>query len=234
MKNGKSFLCLILARGGSKGVIGKNIKLLNDKPLIYYTISAIQKSREFDKIILSTDSQEIAETALSYGVEVPFLRPKELAHDDSSASDAIVHALRWIEKNDKKYDYVQYIFPTAPLRTAKDIQNGINILLSKNADMVISICKTPHSPYWSNALPDDHSLRGFVLPEHRRKNRQELPTTYQLNGAIFVGKWEVFYEKQDWFEINTYAYIMPTERSIDIDSTLDFKLAELLLQEQNL
>ena len=233
MKQNKSFLCLMLARGGSKGVPGKNLKLLRGKPLIYYTIKAVQDSGIFDRFILSTDSQEISEVAKIYGLEVPFLRPEELAKDDSPALDAIKHALEWVQANDKRYDYVQYIFPTAPLRTAEDICSGIKVLFEKNADMVISVCQTSHPPYWSNVLPDDHSLKGFIKPEHLR-NRQEVPVTYRLNGAIYVAKWDVFYEKRNWYEQNTYAYIMPAERSVDIDSEFDFKLAELLLREQGI
>ncbi len=233
MKQNKSFLCLMLARGGSKGVPGKNLKLLRGKPLIYYTIQAVQDSGVFDRFILSTDSQEISEVAKSYGVEVPFLRPEQLAKDDSSALDAIEHVLKWVQANDKRYDYVQYIFPTAPLRTAEDICSGIKVLFEKNADMVISVCQTSHPPYWSNVLPDDHSLKGFIDTEHLR-NRQDVPVTYRLNGAIYVAKWDVFYEKRNWYEQNTYAYIMPTERSADIDSEFDFKLAELLLKEQRI
>jgi len=201
----------MLARGGSKGIPNKNLKLLRGKPLIYYTIKAVQDSGVFDRFILSTDSQEISVVAKRYGVEVPFLRPEELAKDDSPALDAIEHALKWI------------------VRTAKDICSGIKVLFEKNADMVISVCQTSHPPYWSNVLPDDHSLKGFIKPEHLR-NRQEVPVTYRLNGAIYVAKWDVFYEKRNWYEQNTYAYIMPVERSVDID----FKLAELLLREQGI
>jgi N-acylneuraminate cytidylyltransferase/CMP-N,N'-diacetyllegionaminic acid synthase len=220
----------MLAREGSKGIPRKNLKPLLGKPLIHYTIKAVQESGIFDRFILSTDSQEIGDVAENYGVEVPFLRPKELAQDDSCALDAIEHALKWVEANDKRYDYVQYIFPTAPLRTAEDILNGIEILFGKNADMVISVCQTSHPAWWANILPSDYSLKGFVKPEFRRKNKQELPMTYRINGAIYVAKWDVFYEKKDWLEQETYAYIMPPERSIDIDSALDFKLAELLLE----
>ncbi len=210
---------------------GKNLKLLDGKPLIYHTIKAIQDSNVFDRFILSTDSQQIADVAQSYGVEVPFLRSEELAQDDSHAADAIVHALKWIEKNDKQYDYVQYIFPTSPFRTAEDICNGINVLFEKNADMVIGVCETSHPPFWANVLPDNHSLKGFIKTEHL-VNRQELPKTYRLSGAIHLAKWEVFYEKKSWCEQNTFAYIMSSDHSVDIDSELDFKFAELLMQER--
>ena len=225
----KTILCLILARGGSKGVPGKNIKKLNGKPLIYYTIKPIQDAGVYDRVILSTDSLEIADVAQGYGVEVPFMRPAELAADDSSAQDAIEHALKWVESQGKTYDYVQYIFPTAPLRTSEDLLNGIAVLQEKNADMVISVCKTNHPAQWMNELPADNSLNNFVDIKYRGKNNQTLPSTYRINGAIYVGKWRIFYEKLDWLEQNTFAYVMPRERSIDIDTLLDFKLAEVLI-----
>ncbi len=233
MLHNKTFLCLMLARGGSKGVPGKNIKPLMGRPLMAYTIEAVQQAGFFDRFILSTDAPEIAAVAESYGVEVPFLRPAELSGDHASALDAIVHALKWVEAHDKKYDYVQYIFPTAPLRTAEDIRNGAEWLLHKKGDMVLSVCETDQPLAWMNTLPPDKSLKNFVPKEFRDHNRQDLPLSYRINGSIYVAKWEVFYERRDWFDQNTYAYVMPRERSIDIDSPLDFKLAELMMKEQN-
>lgn len=233
MLQNNSFLCLMLARGGSKGVPHKNIKPLMGKPLIWHTIQAVQQAGFFDRFILSTDAPEIASVAESYGVEVPFLRPPELAGDTSSALDAIVHALKWVEAHDKVYDYVQYIFPTAPLRTAQDILAGAQLLLKKEADMVLSVCGTDQPLAWMNTLPEDGSLKNFVNKEFRDKNRQSLPKSYRVNGSIYVAKWDVFYQRKDWFEQNTFAYVMPRERSIDIDSPLDFKLAELLMEEQS-
>lgn len=221
----------MLARGGSKGVSDKNIRLLNGRPLIYYTIKAVQKSGLFDRFILSTDSQKIADTAREFGVEVPFLRPPELAKDESIASDAICHALDWVEKNDKRYDYVQYIFPTSPLRKADDILKAANLLFQKKSDLVISVCETDHPAAWMNTLPDDLSLKNFVKREYRQKNRQVLPKSYRINGSIYIGKWDVFSEQRDWFDINAHAYEMPPERSVDIDTMFDFKLAELLMKE---
>ena len=147
--------------------------------------------------------------------------------------DAVHHALEWIKSNDKVYDYVQYIFPTAPLRTSDDLLNGIETLLVNRADMVISVCKTDHPAQWMNTLPADKSLTGFVKPEYRNTNNQKLPQTYRINGAIYVAKWDIFYNKLDWMEQNTIAYIMPRERSVDIDTELDFRLAEVLMSMQD-
>jgi|APSaa5957512535_1039671.scaffolds.fasta_scaffold02424_5 CMP-N,N'-diacetyllegionaminic acid synthase len=228
----KSILCLMLARGGSKGVPGKNIKLLNGKPLIYYTIKAVQKAGIYDRFMLSTDDPQIAEVARGYDVDVPFIRPTSLAGDTASAVDAIEHALKWLEAQGETYDYVQYIFPTAPLRTCEDLLGGLDTLVSSDADMVISVCKTDHPAQWMNVLPPDNSLQDFVKKEYRQKNNQTLPATYRINGSIYVGKWEIFYNKLDWLEQDTVAHIMPRKRSIDIDLPLDFKLAEVIMKEK--
>ncbi len=220
----------MLARGGSKGLPNKNIKLLQGKPLIYYTIQSVKETGIFDRFILTTDSHEIADIAKDYDVEVPFKRPAELSDDHSSFRDTIVHALKWIEQHDKKYDLVQYVYPTTPLKTKEDYLNGLKILQEKNGDMVISVCEDDHTPYWSNVLPDNNSLKDFV-PTKYHKNRQDLPKTFRINGCIFVAKWDVFYYKKNWYEQDTYAYIMPQERSVDIDTSLDFKLAELLMKK---
>ena len=229
----KSIVCLLLARGGSKGLPEKNIKPLNGKPLIYYTIKAIQEANIYDRIILSTDSEEIAKIATDYDVEVPFVRPQKFATDKSSALDAIQHALKWIKSNDKVYDYVQYIFPTSPLRTSEDLIKGFNLLIKNNADMVISVCENDHPIEWSNTLTKNSSMQSFIKKEYRNLNRQDLKKSFRINGSIYVGKWEIFYNKLDWFEKNTYAYIMPKLRSIDIDDEYDFKFAEFLMRENN-
>ena len=232
MINDKSLLCLMLARGGSKGVPGKNLRQLNGRPLIDYTIDAVHGARLFDRFILSTDSEEIAGRARQLGVDVPFMRPAELSGDDASALDAIVHALEWVEANDQKYDYVQYIFPTAPLREAADIRAGVSLLLESEADMVISVCEDDHPRVWSNKLPADGSLKNFIPREFRDRNRQTLPKTYRINGSIYVARWEVFYHRKDWFEQDTRAYVMPREKSVDIDTLLDFQMAEVLLRDE--
>lgn len=232
MLDGKRFLCLMLARGGSKGVPNKNIKALAGKPLINYSIEAVQGAGLFDRMILSTDSPQIADVALAGGMEVPFLRPDHLATDESSALDSIVHALDYIEAEDGPYDYVQYIFPTAPLRTEAHIRAGAEMLVNTKCDMVISVCETDHPVQWMNHLPADNSLQNFVHLDHRGRNRQELEKSYRINGSLYVGRWDIFAQRKDWFAQDTRAFIMPTEVSIDIDTPLDFKLAELLLKEQ--
>lgn len=227
MKN----LALMLARGGSKGIPNKNIKLLNGKPLLYYSAKAVIESNLFDRFIISTDSQRIAEIAKKNGIEVPFLRPQELAQDNSNALDAIEHALKFIENEDKVYDNVLYIFPTAPLILKDDIINAYKLLSNKNADLIIAVTETDHPMFWMNTLPPDNSLKNFVPKIARKKNRQELPKSYRISGSLYIGKWDVFYYKKDWFDVNSFAYVIPRERAVDIDSEIDFKLAEILLKE---
>ncbi len=232
MLDGKRFLCLMLARGGSKGVPNKNIKPLAGKPLINYSIEAVQKTGIFDRMILSTDSGQIADVAVEAGMEVPFMRPDFLATDTASALDSIVHALDYVAAEDGPYDYVQYIFPTAPLRTSEHILEGATKLVETQCDMVISVCETDHPVQWMNHLPADLSLKNFVHEKDRDRNRQELQKSYRINGSIYVARWEVFAERRDWFAQDTRAIIMPPEVSIDIDTPLDFKLAELMVKEQ--
>jgi len=225
----KKFLALIPARSGSKRLKDKNILLLRGKPLIAYTIESAIKSGVFDKIIVSTDSSKIAEIAGKYGAEVPFIRPKELATDETSAVDVILHALQFLNNRGEKYDYFALLQPTSPLRTAEDILNAVNLLFEKNANSVVSVCEIEHSPLWMNTLPNDLSLEGFI--REKRKRRQDLPRFYRLNGAIYLASVGYFLREKDWFKEKSYAYIMPRERSVDIDDYVDFKLAEVLIEE---
>lgn len=230
MKN--TFLCIIPARGGSRGIPDKNIIDINGKPLISYVINAVKKSNICDRIVVTTDSEEIAKVAKEYGADVPFLRPKYLATDESLTGDTVVHALKYIEKNDKKYDYVCYIQPTSPLLTSQDIQNSINLLFDKKADMVVSVGESPINIYWAKHISQDLSMKNFAI-NVCETNKQLFDDTYFLNGALYIGKWDIFYEKKNYYDQKTYAYTMPYERSIDLDNFFDLKLIKFLLKERN-
>lgn len=232
MFKGRRFLALIPARGGSKGLKDKNIRQLNNKPLLAYTIEAAKESRIFDRIIVSTDSEEIAAVALKYGAEVPFMRPKELATDTASSMDVLIYTIELLQESNDKYDYVALLQPTSPLRTSQDIVGAVNLLIEKNANSVVSVCKVEHSPLWSNTLPEDLSLKDFIRPEIRNLRRQDLPIFYRLNGAIYIVKVSYILESKDFFGQESYAYIMPVNRSVDIDTELDLVLAEVLLQHE--
>ena len=224
----KKILCVILAKHNSSGLPRKNRRLFFRKPLIHYTIDAIKKSKLFDKIILSTDSKFLKKYAEKKGVEVPFLRPKSLATKSSLSVDAIKHALNWVKENDKVYDYVQYIFPANPLIDPVDIRKGIKLLIKKNCDMIISVSQTQKCSFTANSLKKNLSIKNFYPKKYRLKNRQVMPKTYAINGTIYVGKWDIFYKKKDWLKQNTYAMIMPQNRSVDIDNYYDFEVAKLM------
>lgn len=232
MFKNKKILTLIPARGGSKGLPGKNIKEIAGKPLIVWTIQTALQSNWLDKIIVSTDNETIASVARQAGAEVPFIRPKHLASDNAKGIDVVLHAIHWFEEKGEYFDLLLLLQPTSPLRTVRDIENAIRLLFEKQAKAIISVCENEHPPYWSNTLPADHSMKNFINFD-AIKNRQKLPTFYRLNGAIYLSEIEYLKQNKGFWGAQTYAYIMPNERSVDIDSLLDFKLAELLLNEKN-
>lgn len=221
-------LAVIPARGGSKGVPGKNIKELAGKPMIAYTIEAAIKSEIFDKIVVSTDSQEIAEIALKYGAEVPFIRPAEISGDLVSSDDVVLHALQYYESQGLIHDEVCKLQPTSPLRNAEHIKSAYGLFKEKKADYLVSVCECEHSPLWAGTIGADLRLDNFISEEVKRACRQDMPTYYRLNGAIYMGKTACFYNSKNFLGKNSIAFIMKQEESIDIDSQLDFDIAEII------
>lgn len=228
MKN----LAIIPARSGSKGLPDKNIKILNGKPLIAYTIEAAIQSRLFDDIIVSTDSKEYAEIAKKNGASVPFLREAELSTDTAKSWDVVKEVLHQCAQLDKKYDTVALLQPTSPLRDASDIKQAYKKMRREEANLVVSVCETDHSPLWSNTLTEDHSLVDFLKPEYTTKTRQEIPTYYRLNGAIYIVKTDYLFETENIYASKSYATIMDKVHSVDIDDEIDFLVAEALLKQR--
>ncbi len=224
----KKILGVIPARAGSKGIPGKNIKPLAGKPLIVHTIKAALASSVFDFLLVSTDSEDIAAVSLSAGAEAPFLRPAELATDSAKSSDVMRHAMAWYENRGEKFDWVAILQPTSPLRSPEDIVNSCKLMIERHAKAIVSVCETTHHPWLSNTLPDNHCLEYFIRPEANQP-RQQLPAFYQLNGAIYLIQWDYFLKNDSFYGPQTYAYIMPKDRSVDIDTPLDFALADVLL-----
>lgn len=231
MYQGKRVLGLIPARAGSKGVPGKNIKLLAGKPLISYTIEAAKASGIFDFLMVSTDGEEIAATAVKAGADVPFIRPPELAADDAKGIDVLYQTMDWCEKNNKNFDWVMLLQPTSPLRSYKDILSACGIMEKRRAEAVVSVCEVDDHPWWCNTLPSNHSMNSFLRPEAIMTNRQDLPAYYKINGAVYLAKWEFIYQRGSWYGPHTYAYVMPQKRSLDIDSLIDFELAGVLMSK---
>lgn len=226
MYRNNKILAIIPARSGSKGLKDKNIKPLNNLPLMAHTILAAISSNVFDDIIVSTDSKVYATIASKYGASVPFLRPKELSSDTSSSCDTILHTLRELKKLNKTYDYFIVLQPTSPLRKDSDIVNALNLVINKNANAIVSICQVDHPSFLNFTLNDDKKLDGFS----NTIRRQDSPTEYRLNGAIYISKVDYYLQYKDFYKKNCLAYVMDRLNSVDIDDIYDFLLAEEILK----
>lgn len=224
-------LAIIPARGGSKGVPGKNIKLLNGKPLIAYTIEAALISKEITRVIVSTDDVEIAKISKDYGADVPFLRPGNLATDSAKSIDTYIYTLKRLQElEDYEANEFVVLQPTSPFRTSNDIDEAISLYKLRRADSVVSFCKEDHPIVWHKYLNQEGRIESIFQGEIR--NRQEERPTYYPNGAIFIFSKDLI-DSGEYYSENSYAYVMPRKRSVDIDSMEDFEYAEYLIKELN-
>ena len=229
MYKGKAFLAIIPARGGSKRLPRKNLLDLCDKPLITWSIEAGLASQYIDKVVVTSDDNEILEISEKFGANT-IKRPNELATDISTTFDAIKHVI----ENTEKYDYIVLLQPTSPLRNSKHIDEAIELLESKNADAVISVCEMDHSPLWSNTLPEDGSMRHFLRDEILNKRSQDLEKYYRLNGAIYICQTDKLLENKGFFlKNNVFSYIMDKICSIDIDDEFDFLVASKAMESES-
>lgn len=229
MEDNKKILALIPARGGSKGIPGKNIRDLAGKPLIAHTIVAALGSVSVDSVVVTTDSSEIAAVAEEYGARVPFLRPAELASDTSRSIDALVHARDWLRAVGETYDAVVWLQPTSPLRSAGDIDGAVEAYYSHGEMGVASVCEVIENPVLTRRV-DPYGVLHPVLPLTSTVRRQDMPRFYHVNGAICVNSFDGV-SLETSLNDNPIAYVMPRERSVDIDSIEDFERAERLLRE---
>ncbi|MRH41220.1 acylneuraminate cytidylyltransferase family protein [Aquibacillus halophilus] len=226
-------IAIIPARGGSKGLPRKNVKLLNGKPLIYYTIMAARESKYIDRIILSTDDKEIAEIGKKYGAEVPFLRPQNLAGDNAKARDVYLYTIEKLNKHsESSIDNFIVLQPTSPLRSTDDINKAVETYYEKGADSVISVTEAEHPPDWYKKINQQGILVDYLIENSKNNlNRQEFEKTYIPNGAIFILKYSILKEQTSYYTDRTYPYVMKKEFSVDIDTIIDFKIAEILLSQ---
>jgi CMP-N,N'-diacetyllegionaminic acid synthase len=230
-----NILCTICARGGSKGVKNKNIKELNGKPLIAYTIEQAKKSGLFEHIVISTDSDNIASVAKQYGAEVFFKRSEEMASDTAGKLDVIKDAFKRSEEYyNRTFDYLIDLDATAPLRSVEDIINSFKQFKENDNDNLITAMPSRRSPYFNLVEQDKNGkvylskkLDGAVV------RRQDAPKSYDMNASIYVWKRDIILNKDSLFLEKTGLYVMPEERSIDIDNELDFKFVEFLMKERN-
>lgn len=230
----KKILAIIPARGGSKGLPGKNIKPLLGKPLIAWTIEHAKKSKHIDKLIVSTDDEKIAEISKKYGAEVPFLRPSSLAKDDSPISNAIIHVINWFEKKGEYFDIIILLEPTSPIRKDDDIDNAIELFIKniKKADSLVSLGEVQ--------LEKPHILRkiekGFVTLFIKKNNkfyqRQQLPKTYFPYGVIYLSKIDAFKKHKTFYQKRTIPYLIERWQNYEIDDIYDFICNEVILKDR--
>ncbi len=222
-------IAIVPARCGSKGLPGKNIKDLHGKPMIAYTIEEALKSQYIDEVIISTDCKEIEKIALEYGAKSLFLRPEVLASDTAIAIDNYIYTVdRLNEEFGYKIKDFVVLQPTSPLRKSIDIDGAVKLFNDKNADSVVSYTEEHHPIEWHKYITEDGKFENIF--EEKLKNRQEIKPSYYPNGAIFVFKYEMIKQKK-YYTDKSYSYIMPRDRSADVDTMEDFKYIEFLLGE---
>ncbi len=224
MIDNKKILALIPARGGSKGIPDKNIIDLNGQPLIAYSIIEAKKSKYIDKLILSTDSKKIADIALNFGCEVPFMRPIELAQDNSKTIDAVVHAIDYLKSVGDNYDILLLLQPTTPLRTVGDIDRAIELFTNQNYKSLASISPVNDHPVLIRTIDNNYYMKK-LLNQSSTIRRQDMPNYFRVNGAIYINLISEITNETS-FNDNNIGFIMPNERSIDIDDYVDLKIAE--------
>jgi len=231
MTSGPSIPAIIPARGGSKGIPGKNMRMLDGRPLICHTIQAALQARGICKVILSTDDPEIADVGQSWGAWVPFLRPPELAMDDTPMSDVVLHSLDFLDSEwGEPTESFCLLQPTSPLRGAVHIDAAIELFYRSNAESVISVTEFEHSVLWALRVSD----QGVISPREASLPliRQEAETFYRPNGAIYLSRSDAYRQKRTFFLERTRALIMAAENSVDIDTEFDLRLAEFHLRDR--
>ncbi|MGD9580234.1 MAG: acylneuraminate cytidylyltransferase family protein [Vampirovibrionia bacterium] len=227
MLNNKIVHALIPARAGSTRLQGKNIKLLNGKPLIAYTIEQANKSKYLDKVVVSTDSKEIADVSISYNAEVPFLRPSDISDKKALPHSYLTHYYSYLSDNNIEMpDITVLLQPTSPLRLAEDIDKSIELLSEKDCDQVLGVYLSDKKPYWYKTVDDSGYLNDYASFTKSDIDKQ----SYLINGAIYAFKTSCFRDNIGVAASKVYPYIMPQERSVDIDTEIDFELASLLLK----
>lgn len=227
-------LAIIPARQGSKRVPGKNTRLLAGKPLIQWSIEAAQQSACIDRVLVTSDDPVVLKLAEQLKVDHIIERPEQLATDTAPTADAIIHALDTLQsESEAPPDDICLLQATSPLRRANDIDGAMRQYRQANAPAVISVCELEHPLAWCAPLDADGKMTQFVKSVRTVKRSQEAPVVYRLNGAVFITSSEYFREHHDFLSKEAMGYVMPAERSVDIDNELDFGIAEYLLRKEN-
>ncbi len=230
-KSNNSILCLINARGGSKGVPGKNIKLLHGKPLIGWSVDVARQSKLIKKVVVSTDSEEIARVATQHGASVPFIRPSELATDTAKQIDVVNHALKFLESMGERYDYVCILQPTCPLRSVEDVDGTLDLLISSGADSAITVTEVggrhPRTLYKMHE--GDQKITPYVEKNTSGVMRQNFEPLYWRTGAVYALRTSVV-KAGSLYGNDARGYKVPEERAFNIDTPFDFELTEAWLK----
>jgi len=223
-------LAIIPARGGSKGVKDKNIRILNGKPLIAWTIEEAKKSKCIDRLIVTTDDDRIAKIAREYGADVPFKRPAELATDTTPGIEPVLHAIKHLKAYDHyDSDYVMLLQCTSPLRNVRHIDEAIDLLLKSDADSLASVTKLEHPPHWNKVIDENGFLQDFIeYNSHKKARRQDFEDVYRLNGAIYISNTNLVMSEKNLLVGDIFPFIMDGRESVDIDEEFNFQLAEFI------
>jgi CMP-N-acetylneuraminic acid synthetase len=225
-----NYVGLICARGGSKGIPGKNIRMLGDRPLIAWAIQSALQVAAIERLIVSTDSEEIAEVAKKYGAEVPFLRPMELAQDKSPEWAVWQHAIRFLYQSGKAFTGLVVVPPTAPLRHSSDIEKCITEFEDSQSDVIITVCDSHRNPYFNMVKSDEQGNISLVIPPQNKVfRRQDVPQVFDMTTVAYVARPDFVLSESGIFAGKVRCVPIPVERAIDIDSELDLKIAQYLL-----
>lgn len=231
MIEGLLVLATICARGGSKGVKNKNIRLLGEKPLIQYSLDLISGSRYIDDYVISTDSEEIIEVVKTLGFRIDFVRPSELAGDKVSRIDAIRHAVEWKEKKLKeRFDIIIDFGVATPFKSVKDADGSLEMLIECKAENVFSVSPSARNPYYNMVEIIDDTVRTVKQLDEHITDRRDALKVFDMNDGFNVWMRDTLFTKSPQFNKNTKIFIMPRERSVDIDEEIDFAIAETLLK----
>lgn len=231
MLNNKRILAIIPARGGSKGIPHKNIADLCGKPLIAYTIEEAKKSKYIDYVLISTDDEKIKEKAIEYGGNVPFIRPKNLSDDKSKSIDVVIHSIDYLKNQGNLFDYVILLQPTSPLRNANDIDEALEKVIFSEYESLVSVSEVDENPILMGTI-EENKFKKILNISGNNVRRQEFPKVYIYNGAIYINSVEMLYREKVFVNDLTVPYVMPKERSMDIDEQMDLDIVEFFIKEK--
>ena len=227
-------LAIIPARGGSKGIPGKNIKLLNGKPLLGYTSDVALQSKYFSEVVVSTEDEEVTEAAKKLGIKVPFVRPKELAEDNTPTIDVIVHTLKWYENQNIYFNAVCLLQVTSPFRTVDFLDKAIEKFIEKDCDSLVSVQKVPHeyNPHWTFEINSEGNLKIVTGETKIISRRQDLPIAYHRDGSIYITKTEVLLKEYSLYGKSTAFIESDPKFYVNIDTIYDWEKAEKMIQNR--